>query len=479
MSGSGGSAKTRSGAPVRKNQIISLTAEDLTREGAGVGRYQGFTLFVPGLLPGETAEVLVLQVKKQYGFAKVLQRQSDSPKRTEPDCLYYPKCGGCQLRHMDYEEELSAKYQRVQDALTRLGGWQGRVEEILPAPAVAGYRNKSLHPVDEQGNVGFFGARSHQVEPIDHCLLQQPTANAAARALADWIREYHIPCYREDSHTGLVRHLFTRTNGKGECLVCVIANGHSLPHERELVDSLRAALPGCVGVVLGVNRRRGNAVLGDAFRPLWGSDTLTDTLCGMAFTLSVPSFYQVNRAQAERLYEKAAEYADLHGTETVLDLYCGAGTITSVMARGCARAIGAEIVPQAVANARANARRNGLANVEFLLGDASDMAAKCAREGLRPDVISVDPPRKGLTAEVIDAIAAMAPARVVYVSCDPATLGRDVKLLAAHGYEVQRATAVDMFPRTSHVETVCLFYHQKKDFIFVPYEPKDAEYLKK
>ena len=259
-----------------------------------------------------------------------------------------------------------------------------------------------------------------------------------------------------------MRHLFTRTNGKGECLVCVIANGHSLPHERELVDALRAALPTCVGVVLGVNRRRGNAVLGDDFRPLWGSDTLTDTLCGMAFTLSVPSFYQVNRAQAERLYEKAAEFAELHGTETVLDLYCGAGTITSVMAKGCARAIGAEIVPQAIENAKANARRNGLTNVDFLCGDASDMAAKCAREGLRPHVISVDPPRKGLTAEVIDAIAAMAPARVVYVSCDPATLGRDVKLLAGHGYEVQRAVAVDMFPRTSHVETVVLMSRVEK-----------------
>ena len=464
---------------LQKNQTVTAAIEGYSSEGLGIARVEGQVVFVHDAVAGEVCDILILKVLKNAAFGKVAAVHQPSPHRVTPDCPHYRRCGGCAFRHMDYEEELSAKYQRVQDALTRLGGWQGRVEEILPAPAVAGYRNKSLHPVDGQGNVGFFRARSHQVEPIDHCLLQQPTANAAARALADWIKAYHIPCYREDSHTGLVRHLFTRTNAKGECLVCVIANGHTLPHERELVDALRSALPGCVGVVLGVNRRRGNAVLGDTFRPLWGSDTLTDTLCGMAFTLSVPSFYQVNRAQAERLYEKAAEYADLHGTETVLDLYCGAGTITSVMARGCARAIGAEIVPQAIENAKANARRNGLTNVDFLCGDASDMAAKFAREGLRPDVISVDPPRKGLAPEVIDAIATMAPARVVYVSCDPATLGRDVKLLARHGYEVQRAVAVDMFPRTSHVETVCLLYHQKKDFIFVPYEPKDAEYLKK
>ena len=464
---------------LQKNQTVTATIEGYSSEGLGIARVEGQVVFVHDAVAGEVCDILIMKVLKNAAFGKVAAVRQPSPHRIAPDCPHYRRCGGCAFRHMDYEAELSAKYQRVQDALTRLGGWQGRVEEILPAPAVAGYRNKSLHPVDEQGNVGFFRARSHQVEPIDDCLLQQPTANAAARALADWIKAYHIPCYREDSHTGLVRHLFTRTNGKVECLVCVIANGHSLPHEKELVDALRSALPGCVGVVLGVNRRRGNAVLGDAFRPLWGSDTLADTLCGMEFTLSVPSFYQVNRAQAERLYEKAAAFAELHGTETVLDLYCGAGTITSVMARGCARAIGAEIVPQAIENAKANARRNGLTNVDFLCGDASDMAAKCAREGLRPDVISVDPPRKGLTAEVIDAIAAMAPARVVYVSCDPATLGRDVKLLAAHGYEVQRATAVDMFPRTAHVETVCLLYHQKKDFIFVPYEPKDAEYLKK
>lgn len=439
---------------LKKNDTVTAVITGYDSQGLGVARVDGQVVFVHGGIRGERCGVLILKVLKNAAFGKVVAVQEPSPHRVEPDCPHYRRCGGCAFRHVDYGEELWAKRQRVQDALQRIGGWDGEVEGILPAPDPARYRNKSLHPVGRDGAVGFYRARSHDVENVEDCLLLQGTANGAAEGLRRYLRECDVSCYDEERHTGLVRHLFTRTNAKGQCLICVVVNGEMLPSEGQLVECLRQAVPSCVGVVLGVNTRPGNAVLGEKFRTLWGRDTLTDTLCGMAFDLSVPSFYQVNRAQAERLYETAAEYAGLTGTETVLDLYCGAGTITSVMARQCARAIGAEIVPQAVENARANAKRNGLANAEFLLGDAAHMAQKCAAEGLRPDVICVDPPRKGLAPEVIDAVAEMAPRRVVYVSCDPATLGRDVKRFAEKGYAVQRAAAVDMFPRTAHVESV-------------------------
>ena len=242
----------------------------------------------------------------------------------------------------------------------------------------------------------------------------------------------------------------------GECLICLLVNGERLPRETELTELLRRSVPGVVGVVLGINTRPGNAILGDRYRTLWGADTITDTLCGLTFRLSVPSFYQVNHDQAERLYEKALEFADLTGTETVLDLYCGAGTITEVMARRAKEAVGAEIVPEAIEDAKENARRNGLDNVRFFCGDASAVAADFAARGMHPDVICVDPPRKGLAPEVVDAVVAMAPERVVYVSCDPATLGRDVRRFADHGYRAVRAAAVDLFPRTAHVESVVL-----------------------
>jgi len=330
------------------------------------------------------------------------------------------------------------------------------VERIFGSAAVDGYRNKSLYPIAADGTVGFFRARTHEVQEVTACRLQKDTADRAAELLRRFIRTYRIPCYDETKHQGTLRHLFVRTNAKGECLVCLVSNSTSVPQEEALCELFRAEMPECVGLVLCVNTRRGNAVLGQEFRTLWGQDTLTDTLCGLEFSLSVPSFYQVNREQAEVLYGKAVEFAALTGDELVLDLYCGAGTITSVMAQHCGRAIGAEIVPEAIENAKAAARHNGLENVEFFCGDAKAVAAELAAKGLRPDVISVDPPRKGLDPEVIDAVAEMAPDRVVYVSCDPATLGRDVKLFAAHGYVAKRACAVDLFPRTSHVETVVL-----------------------
>ena len=441
---------------MEKNKTYPARIEGYTSEGLGVARIDGQAVFVHRALQGEEGDVLVLKVLKNAAFGKFSALREVSPRRTEPDCPYYGRCGGCDFRHMDREEELAAKRQRVQDALRRIGGSDVTVETILTDGQYLRYRNKSQYPISADGTVGFYKARSHQVVEVEECLLQKEQADAAAEALRQYIRTYGVSCYDEKTRQGLLRHLYIRTNGAGESLVCVLVNGRKLPHEPELVSLLRQAVPEAVGVVLGVNTRPTGAVLGREYRTLWGSDVLTDQLCGLTFRLSVPSFFQVNRPMAEVLYETALDFAGLTGRELVLDLYCGAGTITQVMARRAARVIGAEIVPEAIADARENARRNGVENAEFFCGDASAVAAELAAKGLRPDVICVDPPRKGLAPEVVDAAAAMSPRRIVYVSCDPATLARDVKRFGEQGYRAVRAAAVDMFPRTANVETVVL-----------------------
>ena len=438
---------------LEKNKIYRTRIEGYTSEGLGVARIDGQAVFVHRALRGEDCDVLLLKVLKNAAFGKVVKVHEPSPHRVEPDCPYYGKCGGCDFRHMDREEELYAKETRVQDALRRIGGSDVQVEEILAGERLH-YRNKSQFPIAADGTVGFYKARSHQVIPVENCLLQKVDTNNVQLKFDRYIRLYNVSCYDERTRQGLLRHLYVRTNGAGESLVCIFANGRELPHEAELVALLREASPRIVGVVLGVNTQPTGAILGKEYRTLWGTDVLTDELCGLTFRLSVPSFYQVNREMAEVLYDKAVEFAALTGTETVLDLYCGAGTITQVMARHAGRVIGAEIVPEAIEDAKANAERNGVENVEFFCGDASAVAADFAAKGLRPDVICVDPPRKGLAPEVVRAAAQMAPRRIVYVSCDPATLARDVKLFAAEGYGAVRAAAVDMFPGTANVESV-------------------------
>ena len=439
---------------LRKNQIHTVRIEGYALGGAGVARVGGRVVFVQGALRGELCRALILKAGKNAAFAKVQELLEPSVHRAQPDCPYFPRCGGCALRHMEYAEELQLKRERVQDALRRIGGSSVAVEEILGAEQIFRYRNKSIWPVSPNGAVGFYRARTHEVVNAEHCLLVHPAAEAAADALRGWMAQWGVPGYDETSGRGLVRHLFARTNAKGEALLCVVANDDALPFEAELVAALRGACPQAVGVVLNTNTTRTNVVLGPAWRTLWGDDRLEDTLCGLRFRLSVPSFYQVNRAQCERLYEKALDFAALTGGETLLDLYCGAGTITLAAARRARRVIGAEIVPEAVADARENAADNGVQNAEFFCGDASEVAARLASEGLRPDVVTVDPPRKGLSEDAVGAIANMAPSRVVYVSCDPATLARDVKRFAELGYAARRACAADLFPRTDHVESV-------------------------
>lgn len=446
--------------PLQKNQVVRAVIEGYSSEGMGIARVGGQVVFVHRAVAGEECDILIMKVLKNAAFGKVSAIHTTSTHRCEPDCPDYGRCGGCDFRHMDYEEELNAKRMRVQDALQRIGGSDVAVEEILGAADTARYRNKSQFPVGAQGTVGFYRARSHEVIPVARCLIQKEQADAAAEALRKYIRRFRVSCYDETTHRGLLRHLYIRTNEAGESLLCVLGNGAGAPHEEELAAMLREAVPQAVGILWGENRKKGNVILGDTYRTIWGADTLEDTLCGLRFRLSVPSFYQVNRQQAQVLYEKAVEYAALTGEETVLDLYCGAGTITLCMARYCKNAIGAEIVPEAVADAWENARNNGVENVEFMEGDAKDAAAELARRGLRPDVLCVDPPRKGLSPEVIEAAAQMAPRRIVYVSCDPATLGRDVKRFADYGYRAVRAAAVDLFPRTANIESVALLMRE-------------------
>lgn len=448
---------------LEKGSVYTAVIDGYSSEGLGIARVNGAVVFVPHAVRGEEIDLRITKVMKTSCTGEIVKIHNPSPERMEPECPYAGKCGGCAYRHLTYPEELWTKRQRVQDALTRIGGLDLTVEEILGAKNPEHYRNKSQYPVGADGSIGFFQARTHKVVPIRRCLIQTEAADRTAQAVGEWMRRYKISAYDETTGKGLVRHVCVRVNRKGESLCCVVVNGNKVPREPELAAYVTVAVPHTVGVLLNSNTRRGNVVLGDKYRTLFGRNYLMDTLCGLEFKLSMPSFYQVNRDQAEVLYGKALKFAGLTGNETVLDLYCGIGTITLCLAKAAKRVIGAEIVPPAIRDAKENALRNHIENAEFFCGDAADIAAKLESDGLRPDVVTVDPPRKGLAPEVIASVAAMGPEKVVYVSCDPATLGRDVKIFREFGYEAKRAAAVDMFPGTAHVETVVLLSKLKVD----------------
>lgn len=438
---------------VKEGKRYTVTVENWASDGNGVARIDGLAVFVKGGIVGEECVVEIEHVGHRAAWAHITELLTPAPGRIVPDCPHFAACGGCQLRHMDYETELAFKRQKVSDALKRIGGLELDVPPVLGAVDTAHYRNKAQFPVGPGPRVGFYRERSHAVVDVDHCALQSPAANALANALRTWMKEHSVPAYDEASRKGLVRHLFVRSNAAGACLAAVVVNGKSLPFEDELVEAFHAAAPTLVGVVLNENHRDTNVILGDGWRTLWGEPTLPDTLRGVAFRLSVPAFYQVNHAQTEVLYALAEEFAALTGTERLLDLYCGTGTIGLTMANKCKSLLGAEIVPQAVEDAKENAARNGVTNARFVCADAAEVAAELARTGEAIDVAVVDPPRKGLSPEVVESLLNIAPKRIVYVSCDPATLARDLKLLSA-AYTLEKVQSVDLFPRTFHVETV-------------------------
>jgi len=436
--------------------VLPLRMDGYGAGGEGVAHLpDGMACFVQGGLRGETCLVRLDKVGKSAAWGHVEKVLQPAPCRIASDCPYDAHCGGCMTRHMCYEEELAFKRQKVEDCLRRIGGISLPVSTIHGARQTERYRNKVQFPISD-GLIGFYAARTHAVTDIEDCLLQPAVCGRIRTAAKNLMLTYGVSAYDERTGKGLLRHLYVRTNRKGEALCCLLVNGKTLPKEAEWIAGLCAAAPELRGIVLGVNEKRNNVILGDVYRTLWGDDFLMDELCGLMFRLSVPSFYQVHTEQAEVLYRQALAFAALTGTETVLDLYCGIGTITLCLAREAKQVIGAEVVPEAVADARENARRNEIENAEFFCGDAGAVAAKLSENGIRPDVVTVDPPRKGLSEEVVVSIAEMGPKRLVYISCDPATLARDLKRLEGLGYQAIKAEAVDLFPHTSHVETVVL-----------------------
>ena len=443
---------------LRKSAVYEVGITDYTADGMGVAHAEGCAVFIPNAVAGERLRISIVHAGKNKAIGRIEEILERSPHRIVRDCPWAKVCGGCDFRHMDYAEELRLKAQRVRDALSRLGGWDPGTLPIAGAKTLTGYRNKAIFPVAEvrgKPEAGFYRARTHSLIPVDRCLLQNDAANAARGAAVEYMRRFHVAPYDEAAKAGLIRHIFVRSaDATGQVMVCLIANGERLPKEQELCKLLRAAVPGLASVILCTNTRPGNAIMGEAFRTLWGADAIEDVLCGLRFRLSPRSFYQVNHAQAEVLYEKAAEFAGLTKNDTVLDLYCGTGTITLHLARQAGQAVGVELVEAAIEDAKRNAAANGIENARFFCADAGQAAARLLAEGLRPDAVVVDPPRKGLAPEVVQTIAEMAPARVVYVSCDPATLARDVARFRALGYAPQKAECVDLFPRCAHVESV-------------------------
>ena len=447
---------------LRKNQIYDCEIEGWTHDGAGVARIEGRAVFVPGALPGERWRVRIVKAARGAVYGRGEERLVSSPDRVEPDCPFFPKCGGCALRHMSYEAEKRFKLERVNEAYRRIGDLALRAEEILGCETPEGRRNKAIYAVTSDLRPGFYRPRSHDVVPVTRCLLQCEASDRAAWAVCDFAREHGFAPYDERTGRGLLRHVFTRTASTGEMQVTVVAAGGFKDKTEAMIKAVRERCPEAVSIVLNVNKAPGNTVLAEKFYTLWGGDALTDTLCGNRFSLSPESFYQTNHAQAERLYALAAEAAGEGGT--ILDLYCGAGTISLCLARRAERVIGAEIVPSAIENARAAAAENGVHNAEFICADARDAAAELLRRSpeIKPRAVVLDPPRKGLAPGVIDAVCGLSPERVVYISCDVATQARDLKRFAEQGYAPVRAAAVDMFPRTAHVETVAEIWRTQR-----------------
>ena len=440
-----------------KNQIYEAVISDYTSEGQGVAKIEGCAVFVPNAICGEKCTVRIEKVGKTWASGKIVELLERSPHRVNRECPVAKLCGGCDFWHMDYEEESRLKAERVRQCLNRMGGENLEQMPILAAPTCHGYRNKAQYPVASQKNkayAGFFRAGTHNVVENQRCLILPEDTDRVKDLVMDYVNRNHVSVYDEVQHKGLLRHIYVRRGAvSGQILVCLVVNGNALPKVSQLIDSLKQ-IPGFTSLVLNVNTKKGNTILGPENITLYGPGYIEDTLCGLQFRLSPHSFYQINHHQAQRLYEAAIAQAGITKADTVLDLYCGVGTITLCMAKAAGKVIGVEVVPQAVADARDNAARNGIENAEFFCGDAGEAALALEAKGIQADVVVVDPPRKGLNSDAIEALTRFNPRRIVYVSCDPATLARDVALLKERGFRLQNAMAADLFPRCSHVESI-------------------------
>ncbi len=448
---------------LKKNQIIELDIEDMTFEGSGVGRADdGCVIFVPGTAAGDRILAKIVKVKKNYAYAIVDTLITASNDRTDTACDVYKACGGCCFKHVSYEAELRIKENTVRENLRKAGVKDVDFDSIVPSPKENCYRNKAQFPIrrDESGRViiGFYARRSHRVVDTSSCALHPGFFTEIAEYTRGFIEKYRIPVYDETMHTGLMRHLYIRYGEKtGEVMICLVINGKKLPHAQEYVAGLLNIDQNIKSVMLNINTKKTNVILGAENLCLYGSSFITDILCGNLYKISPLSFYQVNRTAAEKLYNLAFDMAGLSGNETSLDMYCGVGTIGLSMAKRVKKVIGAEIVPQAIEDAKENALANGISNAEFICADAAEAARTLQERKIKPDVVFLDPPRKGCSAELIDILAEMSPQKIIMISCNSATMARDVVLLEERGYSIKKVCPLDMFPRTAHVECVaCL-----------------------
>jgi 23S rRNA (uracil1939-C5)-methyltransferase len=451
----------------KKNDMVTVKIEDMGKDGEGIGKVEGFTLFIKDAVIGDVVEAKLMKVKKNYGYARLINLVTPSPYRVEPKCPVYRQCGGCQVQALDYQEQLKFKERKVRGNLERIGGFKDiPMEPIMGMEEPYHYRNKAQFPIgtDKNGEIitGFYAGRTHDIIPNTRCYLGVDVNEEILNVVLNFMKTYHISAYDESTGKGLVRHVLIRTGFTSkEIMVCLVLNGKKLPHSEKLVEEL-VKIEGMTSITLNVNTKKTNVILGDEIILLWGETYIKDNIGDIVYQISPLSFYQVNPVQTKKLYETALEYADLKGEETVWDLYCGIGTISLFLAQKAKQVYGVEIVPQAIEDAKRNASLNKIENAEFYVGKAEEVLPELYdKEGIYADVIVVDPPRKGCDEKCLETIVKMAPKRVVYVSCDSATLARDLKYLCERGYEVRRVRACDMFPMTGHVETVVLL--QGKD----------------
>ena len=447
--------------PVVKNEIYNMKIDRLGNDGEGIGNISGFTVFVDKALPGDEISVKILKVKKSFAYGKIENFIVKSDLRVPPPCKYFGKCGGCQLQHIKYSNQLEYKTKKVSDCLKRIG----EIEDISVLPIVGAknlfhYRNKGQFPVgvgkDGNINIGFFSQRSHNIIDIDSCLIQHEITDSITNIVKNFIIKNNISVYDEATGKGLVRHILTRIGfSTGEIMICIVINGNSLPKSELLVEDLKE-IDGVASIVVNINKKNTNVILGDKISVLWGKEYITDYIGDLKFEISPLSFYQVNPEQTKVLYENALESAGLSGNESVLDIYCGIGTISLFFAQKAKNVIGVEVIEEAIEDAKRNATLNNLTNVEFVAGDAADVIPNLNNQGFKADVVVVDPPRKGLDERVLNAIVGINPKKIVYISCDPATMARDVKFLVENSYEVNKVLPVDQFVMSTHVEAIIM-----------------------
>lgn len=458
---------------MKKNELVTVKIEDIGVNGEGIGKIDGYTLFVKDALIGDRAEVKITKAKKNYGYARLMRILEPSKGRVEAKCPVARQCGGCQIQELSYEKQLEFKEKKVRGNLERIGGFASEQLDAVTEP-ICGmkepfyYRNKAQFPfgADKNGNIvtGFYAGRTHQIIPNTECALGVKQNKQILERIVQFMNTYHVTAYNEENGEGLLRHVLIRYGFKtGEIMVCLVVNGDKIPHSEKLVDKL-CEISGMTSITLNVNRERTNVILGRELKTLWGQEYITDYIGNVKYQISPLSFYQVNPVQTENLYGQALEYAGLHGDETVWDLYCGIGTISLFLAQKAKQVYGVEIIPQAIEDAKNNANINGIENAQFFVGKAEEVLPKYYEDYARDhggenayaDVIVVDPPRKGCDETLLATMVQMQPERIVYVSCDSATLARDLKYLCENGYELKKVRAVDMFPNTVHVENVCL-----------------------